>query len=312
VLVGRNVPGQLSGAAMDAGAGASFLLECRYSQAGSQMEIFLDWRDRRAGTRLASAKRRGRVDLVLDSLILQALDELLAQLRGRIEERPVQVSGVQTASVRQAAPVAPPESAAQVAPAVAVSSVLKPGPGDSPSSTSAVPAGEPVTRGQPAAGSSRFVLSPTVAPFVALGAASYYFPVGIQSLVQGNFPLAAGRGRLGLGVLLGVTVFTAQGSMERSLNFLVPLGASLNYALEIGRRWNLLFQLGAGPALLVMSMESQEPLVKPLAYLRSGLGAELALARHLGLALEAAYEVYFEEPYLIMGFTPGLSLRWRM
>jgi len=156
------------------------------------------------------------------------------------------------------------------------------------------------------------MLSPSVAPFVAVGAASYYFPVGIQSLVRGDFLLLEGRGRMGLGLLLGATVFTAQGSVEHSLNFLVPLGASLSYSLELGRRWNLLFQLGAGPALLIMSLQSQEPLLKPLAFLRSGVGAELALARHLGLALEAAYEVYFEQPYLIMGFAPSLSLCWRM
>ncbi len=312
VIVRKNVPGGPLGAALEDQAGADFLLECRYSQAGSQMEISLDWRDRRAGTRLAAAQRRGRVDLVLDSLILQALDELLAQLRGRIEERPVQASAVQAASVAAPEPAAQAVPAAQATPVDAVLPVLKPAPDDSPSSMPAVPAKEPVTRGQPAASSARFVLSPAVAPFVALGAASYYFPVGIQSVVRGDFLLLAGRGRMGLGVLLGVTVFAAQGSTERSLNFLVPLGASLSYALELGRRWNLLFQLGAGPALLVMSLESQEPLVKPLAYVRSGLGAELALARHLGLALEAAYEVYFEQPYLIMGFVPSLSLCWRM
>jgi hypothetical protein len=32
----------------------------------------------------------------------------------------------------------------------------------------------------------------------------------------------------------------------------------------------------------------------------------------MSLGLEAAYEVYFESPYLIMGFAPGLYLCWRL
>ena len=336
VIVRKNLPGGPLGAELEDQAGAEFLLECRYSRVGSQMDLSLDWRDRRSGTRLAAAQRRGRVDLALDALILEALDELLTQLGGRIGERPVQATPVRAASeplpvpAAQAAPAAPIGPAARAAPAtpiepaaqatpaaptgpvVAALPVLKPGPGDAPSPMPAVPAGKPVSRAEPAASAARFALSPAVAPFLPLGAARYFFPLGIQSLVRGDFLFLAGRGSMGLGLLLGATAFAAQGSMERSLNFLLPLGVSLSYALQLGSRWNLLFQLGAGPALLVMSLESQEPLVKPLAYVRSGLGAELALTRRLGLALAAAYEVYFEEPYLIMGFAPTLSLCWRM
>jgi hypothetical protein len=330
VIVRKNLPGGPLGAELEDQAGAEFLLECRYSRAGSQMELSLDWRDRRSGTRLAAAQRRGRVDLALDALILEALDELLNQLRGRIGERPVQATPVRAAPealpvpaaqpapakpigpVAQPAPAAPVEPAAQATPVVAALPVLKPGPGDAPSPMPAVPAGKPGSRAEPAARGARFVLSPAVGPFLPLGAARYFFPLGIQSLVRGDFLLLAGRGSMGLGLLLGATAFAAQGSMERSLNFLLPLGVSLSYALQLGSRWNLLFQLGAGPALLVMSLESREPLVKPLAYVRSELGAELALTRRLGLALAAAYEVYFEEPYLIMGFAPTLSLCWRM
>ena len=61
-----------------------------------------------------------------------------------------------------------------------------------------------------------------------------------------------------------------------------------------------------------MGLESQGVLAKVLPYVRSGIGAELVLARGLGLALDAAYEVYFETPYLIMGFAPSLSLCWKL
>ena len=61
-----------------------------------------------------------------------------------------------------------------------------------------------------------------------------------------------------------------------------------------------------------MGTDSLGALAKMLPYVRSGVGAELALGRTVSLGLEAAYEVYFESPYLIMGFAPGLCLSWRL
>jgi hypothetical protein len=147
---------------------------------------------------------------------------------------------------------------------------------------------------------------------VAVGAASYYFTLGYQSLLHIDFLPAAAGARLGLGGLLGVTAFQAEGTSESGLGFLVPLGLSLRYSLELGRRWGLLFHLGGGVALLVMSTASTGGLAKPLPFVRSGVGAELALGRKMSVGLEAAYEVYFESPYLIMGFAPGLGLSWRL
>lgn len=261
-------------------AAADFLLDCRYSQAGNQMEIGLEWRERPGGKPAAAVQRQGRVDLVLDTLILEALDELLGAARDRIEERRARMP-----APKPAEPAVPP-----VEPPI-------PGPG------------EPLP---PGFSPPRFVLSVAAGSLMAVGAASYYFPAGAEALLRGDFLLMSGRGQLGLGVLTGVTFFQAQGATETSLNFLVPLGASVRYALQLGPRLNLLFQLGGGGALLLMSTETQGTLAKVLPFVRSGVGAEWLLGRRLGLALEAAYEVFFETPYLIMGFAPSLSLCWRM
>jgi hypothetical protein len=61
-----------------------------------------------------------------------------------------------------------------------------------------------------------------------------------------------------------------------------------------------------------MGTESLGELTKLLPCVRSGLGVEFALGRSMSIALEAAYDVYFESPYLIMGFAPGLGLSWRL
>ena len=296
-------------------AGADFALECRYSGSGSRLAISLDWYDVPPGLLLAAVDRKGRVDLELDSIILDALDELLARVRERIDER-IAASGFRPASPGRAAPAGVPGTAGPAqtrpdsgSPAEGPASGL-PAAGPLPQ-TGTLP-GEVVP---PAAGryeGARLLLAPTLAPFVAVGAASYYFPVGFQSTLQVDFLPRGARGRLGLGGLAGVTVFQAQGVTEESLGFLVPLGVSLRYSLELGERWGLLFHLGAGPALLAMGTESQGALAKVLPFVRSGVGAELALGRRVSLGLEAAYEVYFETPYLIMGFAPGLCFSWRM
>jgi hypothetical protein len=145
-----------------------------------------------------------------------------------------------------------------------------------------------------------------------VGAASYYFKLGVQSAVVLDFLISTRSGQLGIGALLGVTYFSAQGVTEDSLDFLVPLGADLRYGLSLGPRVSLLLHLAGGPALLVMSLPSEGPLTKVLPFVASGIGLELALSRALYLAVDAGYGVYFETPYLIMAFTPALSLSWRM
>ena len=109
-----------------------------------------------------------------------------------------------------------------------------------------------------------------------------------------------------------MTAFQAEGVTENSLSFLVPAGLMLRYGVELGRRWGLSFHLEAGPAVLLMSTESQGVLGKVVPFVRSGAAAELALGRKASLGLEAAYEVYFEFPYLIMGFAPGLCFSLRL
>jgi hypothetical protein len=296
-------------------ASAEFALECRYAGSGTQLTISLAWYEVPTRLMTAAVDRKGRVDLELDTVILDALDELLERVKGRIEER------VAAFGPRKPVQVAQPEQTAQPGPAVDLASSPSPVEAGRPAET-AGPApetgtlqGVPGAQPPPAAGryeGARLLLAPSVAPFVAVGAASYYFPIAYQSILQiGFLPKGAG-GRLGIGGLLGVTVFQAQGATEESLGFLVPVGLSLRYGLELGKHWGLLFHLGAGMALLAMSTDSLGTLAKPLPYVRSGVGAELALGRRVSLGLEVAYEVYFETPYLIMGFVPGLIFSLRL
>ncbi len=364
----------------DAGrAGADFALECRYSGSGSRLSLQMNWYEVSTRLMTAAVDRKGRVDLVLDTVILDALDELLDRVRPRIQERlaayrppaptgqvlaaggPGPSIGLPGSSVfapgSSTGVPSPAGSAAGATPAAAAGAMgalpgaqpgmesgaqpgmeagalpgaqpgAKPGmeasaqpgvlPGGLPGAQAALPATPgalPGAEAQVPPGrhqGARLLIAPSLAPFVAVGAASYYFTIGYQSLLQIDFLPAKAGARLGLGGLLGVTAFQAQGASESGLGFLVPLGLSLRYSLELGRRWGLLFHLGGGAAVLVMGTDSLGELAKLLPYVRSGVGAELALGRRMSVGLEAAYEVYFESPYLIMGFAPGLGLSWRL
>jgi hypothetical protein len=335
-------------------AGADFALECRYSGSGSRLSLQLAWYEVSTRRMTASVDRKGRVDLVLDTVILDALGELLDRVRPRIEERvaayrpPRAPAGSPTASGAGPSTGLPGSSvpgsgASTGVPSPGASPVAgaQPGvrPGGQPGTEAALPGAQPGVRpgaqpgSQPgmeagvlpgalpgaeapaAAGrreGARLLIAPSLAPFLAVGAASYYFTIGYQSLLQIGFLPASAGARLALGCLLGVTAFQAQGSIDSGLGFLVPMGLSLRYSLELGRRWGLLFHLGGGAALLVMGTESLGELTKLLPCVRSGLGVEFALGRSMSIALEAAYDVYFESPYLIMGFAPGLGLSWRL
>jgi len=107
---------------------------------------------------------------------------------------------------------------------------------------------------------------------VAVGAASYYFTIGYQSLLQIDFLPAKAGARLGLGGLLGVTAFQAQGASESRPRLPGPPGPVFALLLELGRRWGLLFHLGGGAAVLIMGTDSLGELAKLLPYVRSGVG----------------------------------------
>lgn len=269
-------------------ARAAFSLLCSYAGSRSQMRIAMRWYDVERKGVTGSVDRTGRMDLTMDTLILEALDDLLIQVKDRIDAvlaqqpaRPGEATRPETGSGDPGFAVRPPEGAAQPEGAYA----------------------------QPGA---RFLLSPGLSPFIAVGAASYYFKIGLQSSVVFDFLIPTRTGQLGIGTLLGVNFFIAQGATEKALDFLVPLGADLRYGLSLGPRLALQFHLSTGPALLLMSTPSEGSLAKVLPFVASGLGLELALGRGLYLALDGGYAVYFETPYLIMGFSPAVNLSWRL
>ncbi len=96
-------------------AGAAITLSCSYSVVGSQMAISLQWRDVQKRGPPVIREEKGPLDLMLDSVILKALDDLLSS----VQERVKQLAGLREAAMQAQARAQPREEEAGRMPAEA-------------------------------------------------------------------------------------------------------------------------------------------------------------------------------------------------
>ena len=270
--------------ASGAGKEADYLLDSQYASAGQDLEVRLAWHGRGSGSPAAQLIRRGRKDLALDHMILNAVEELLRTANPSL-----------------------------------VSSIRR--PAEQPATGQPV-AGEPVTAQSAAQSASqqpavharrkRFDIGLGAAPFVATGQASEYFKLGIVPVLNAAFLFRGEAGRLGLGVYAGANLFSAAGSMETASVALVPAGLLLRY--EIGREGTplIVFGVSAGPAILSMKKQTEAALTGLTFYGRATLGIRLPIGSVFGIGAEAGYDFYWEQPYPITGFCPALYATIRL
>jgi hypothetical protein len=261
-------------------SGASAALVCRYQVDGGQMVFSLTWFDVQSDTSVA-VQTRGPVDLHLDEVILAALDEIL----GRVDTR---VSALSARRASMNAPVAPPTAVPTLPPAQGPSQVI----------------------GQHAAATPaphRFLLSGGFAPFVPIGAASYYFSLGYLPSVLATVFLDTPVGPVGIGLYSGMDYFAAAGTLATSINYLIPIGLDLRYEIG-GGGLRPYFHLVGGPALLVMVTSTQGTLVDVLPFLKTGIGLEIDIGSRFGVSALVDYDAYFEMPYLLTGFSPSVNM----
>ena len=268
-------PGTPSSADLEAQArkaGAVITLSCTYSVVGSQMSISLQWRDLQQKTPPVVREEKGPLDLMLDSVILKALDDLLASVQERVKE----LSGLRAAALHaQAAHARSPAEAGPITPAVTPASV-------------------------------RCSLSPSFASFIPIGPASYYFFVGLFPSLRASIQFITPAGRFAVGLYAGVNFFSATGPSDSASSFLIPLGPDVRYEIGDGTPWLAFAHVSGGPVLLVLKTSSQGTLTDFTGFVKSGIGVSFMFTRGFGVSLAADYEVYFEMPYLIMGFSPSV------
>ena len=101
--------------------------------------------------------------------------------------------------------------------------------------------------------------------------------------------------------------FAATGTLASSDNYLIPMGLDLRYEIGAGGL-RPYFHLVGGPALLVMVTSTQGTLVDVLPFLKTGIGLEVDIGPRFGVSALVDYDVYFEMPYLLTGFSPSVNM----
>lgn len=259
--------------------GATVALVCTYDVEGQQMDVTLGWYDSKATTAAVTVQATGPVDLHLDSVILAALDQILAKVEDRIRALSASRSQENTRASQEATPAGFP-------------GVTVIGP------RAAQPVSKPMRR---------LLLSGGFAPFLPTGAAAYYFSLGYLPSVLATYFVDTPVGPVGLGLYAGMDYFTAVGSQDYANTYLLPLGVDARY--EVGQ--GLLrpfFHVAGGPALMIMVTGTQGTITNVLPFLKSGIGLEVMVSQELGISALADYDVYFENPYLVTGFSPSMNL----
>ncbi len=259
--------------------GATVALVCSYDVEGQQMDVTLGWYDSKTTGAVIVVQARGPVDLHLDSVILDALDQILARVGDRIRVLSANRSLESSRPSPEATPAGFP-----------VVTVIGP--------PAAQPASKPIRR---------LLLSGGFAPFLPTGAAAYYFTLGYLPSVLATYFLDTPVGPVGLGLYAGMDYFSAIGSQDYADTYLLPIGVDVRYRVGQGLL-RPFFHVVGGPALMIMVTGTQGTVTNILPFLKSGIGVEVMLTQELGISALADYDVYFELPYLVTGFSPSMNL----
>jgi hypothetical protein len=288
---------------------ADFVLVSEYANRGQELELRMVWYDPQTGERLQEVTRRGRKDLVMDKMIRDVVSELLAAVQGSLEDLPLRELPAEPALYQ---PVAMGTGSGGASPTTTATGHA---PQTLPSTEGSSPRPAPPSEGEaPANGTPsseeprdvrHFEIALGCAPFVTTGAASEYFKLGVLPSFSLSYLFQGKLMRMGLGLYTGVNFFSATGAMASADTFIVPMGLNLRYEVGDERHPCIQFGISSGPALFLMDSTAKGMLTGLTFYGRGSLGVRLPLGRAFGITIEAGYDVYWEEPSPIMGFSPA-------
>jgi hypothetical protein len=295
---------------------ADFVLLSEYANRGKELEIRMVWYDPQTGERLQEVTRRGRKDLVMDKMIREVVSELLAAVEPSLADLPLrelpaeqamfQPVTVGTGSGRASST----NTASGHAPHTLPSADGSP-PRPAPPSENGGSANGTTPAEQPRA-AKHFEIALGCAPFVTTGAASEYFKIGVLPSLSFSYLFRGQLARLALGLYAGVNYFTATGTAASADNLIVPVGLNLRYEIGSERYPCIQFGISSGPALFLMDSTANGMLTGLTFYGRGSLGVRLPLGSTFGITIEAGYDVYWEQPSPIMGFSPSVLTTIRL
>lgn len=295
---------------------ADYVLLSEYANRGRELEIHMVWYDPQSGERLEEVTRRGRKDLVLDKMIREIVSDLLAAVEPSLADLPLRELPAEQSLFR-------PVSVGTVSGgASSANSVNEHAPQNLPSADGSSPrpappsgsgnSGKSTTSTEEPQAVKHFEIALGCGPFVTTGVASEYFKLGVLPSMSLSYLIQGQLMRLGLGLYGGVNMFTANGSVASADNLIVPMGLNLRYEIGNDRYPCVQFGISGGPALFLMNSTANGMLTGLTFYARGTLGVRLPLGSSFGLTIEAGYDVYWEQPSPIMGFSPSVLTSIRL
>jgi hypothetical protein len=259
---------------------ADFIILCSFSRILPEMQMRFDCYDIAAGNLVCTETERRSLALLLDWSITKVIGKILDAIGPRLVYLEV-----------------PPAGRALTAePAVGgerIRSYEEPPPPPS------FPPVEPVEH--------PLEFSLCLSPLFMVGEAADYFRLGFFPSVNGSFRLYTRAGYLSLGASLGLLSFYAESPSAQARGYLIPLAATAAFLRPFpGSRLTFQLRLASGPALFVLAPRSAVAQAKVLAYLGTGIGAELSLSPAWGVRVELDYSIFFERLQPIMGYAPAV------
>jgi hypothetical protein len=294
---------------------ADFVLLSEYANRGQDLELRMVWYDPQTGERLQEVTRRGRKDLVLDKMIREVVSELLVAAGDSLADLPLrELPAEQSLFV--------PVGVGNGSEVGSTANQVDGHAGTLPSTESNPPRPQPPSDGgnpangmmsiQEPQGEKHFEIALGCAPFVTTGVASEYFKLGVLPSLSLSYIFQGRLMRLALGLYSGLNYFSASGTVASASNFIIPLGLSLRYEIGNERHPSVQFGISSGPALFLMNSTANGLLAGLTFYGRGSLGVRLPLGSTFGVTIEAGYDVYWEQPNPIMGFSPSVLTSIRL
>ena len=265
---------------------AEYLLVGTYSTTATEILLQVELYSVASGQKVRSATTSGRIDLSMDALVGQALEKALTGI---------------TFQEASAVVVAPPEEPTPrpIAPATT-------GPRE-PNTAPAVTA-----ESGHSAPWKRFGIESGVAPMITTGPASDYTKLGMLATIAVDVRFPAGGGALEAGVLSGACWMSATGAASSADILIIPIGADVQYMLNVGAFPGVILHLSGGPALMSVTASYLGGQTKIVPYVLGGLTLELPFDPSLGLTVQANYVAFLEASLVIMAFAPEVSLYVRL
>jgi len=301
VLTGT-VPARTSGEILDLARReeADFALVGIYTLKDKQVLLEIQWLDVRKRALAAQASRQGPLDLSFDSVVADAVDELLSRQAGSFANLPPRaVKPEEHAS----APLARAES--REAPLDLQFPVQEPeAAADSPPAASRQAALEKPLR--------RLAISLGTAPLIATFNAAKYFSMGVAIQLAVQYRIRALGGFLGFGLATAAHGFHGKGAYVEADFVLLPIGAEVQYGTRTGTLIDFFVHVNGGPAIFAVRLSGGNPAATVIPYVIGGVGVTVSMGDGFGISLDGSYAVFFDSPAPIMGYTPSVSFLVRL